>query len=163
MKFCAWTIAYSLNCILFTLFGSGFKKRANVFAVFFMYVRIRNTVALKSSFCKTVWDIFEKSAWSVYLIPLEILTESSLLFFTALKSIKDEFWEIGPAFFLSCALATRTVCEWSRCERKVFALKTVWKKRRNPWKSLKCIRWSKLLPFELWKISHALSGPCGGL
>jgi hypothetical protein len=42
-------------------------------------------------------------------------------------------------------------------------LKTVWKKRRNPWKSLKCIRWSKLLPFELWKISHALSGPCGGL
>jgi uncharacterized membrane protein YciS (DUF1049 family) len=43
-----------LNCILFTLFGSGFKKRAIVFAVFFMYVRIRNTVALKSSFCKTV-------------------------------------------------------------------------------------------------------------
>ena len=61
MKICAWTIAYLLNCILFILSGSGFKKRANVFAVFFMYVRIRNTVALKSSFCKTVWDIFENS------------------------------------------------------------------------------------------------------
>ena len=171
MKICAWTIAYLLNCILFILSGSGFKKRAYVFAVFFMYVRIRNPIALKSPFCKTVWDIFENSMSKLFEeIRLKRLFNTSgnfdgveFIIFTALKSIKDEFWEIGPAFFLSCALATRTVCEWSRCERKVFALKTVWKKRRNPWKSLKCIRWSKLLPFELWKISHALSGPCGGL
>jgi hypothetical protein len=68
---------------------------------------------------------FEKIRLKRSFITPGIFNGAEFIIFTALKSIKDEFLRNWPGILLSCALANRTVCEWSRCKRKVSVLKTV--------------------------------------
>jgi hypothetical protein len=54
-----------------------------------------------------------------------IFNGAEFIIFTALMKQKDELLRNRPGILVSCALAGGTLCEWSRCERKVFELKTV--------------------------------------
>jgi hypothetical protein len=47
---------------------------------------------------------------------------AEFIIFTALKKHKRRIFEKSAGIRISCALASRTVCEWSRCESQTFCV-----------------------------------------
>jgi hypothetical protein len=171
--------AYLLNCV-FVHFVQFRVKSAPIIVSPFK-VRIRDFVSLWKHLLlskKTVLDAvekssvkpFEKSAWSVCLKnyslkSLEFLMEAwFIIFYRFDEAKKTNSCEIGPAFVLTCALASRTVCEWSRWKSKLLCWKTVWKSEVNPWELLKKAYVGQNHPFlNFEKLQTHLESSSGGL
>ena len=141
----------------FVLSGPGLKSAPMLYRLF-LWFSIRNFVALRAHFVNRLRHLwknlmsksFEKIRLKRSYNTAGIFWRSWVYYFYRFwRSKKDELLRNRPGIRISCALASRTVCEWSRCENQTFCVENRVKKRRNPWEPLKSIRWSKLPLFEL--------------
>jgi hypothetical protein len=93
-----------------------------------------------------------------------IFNGAEFIIFTALMKHKRQIFEKLAGILVICALASRTVCEWSRCESKLFVLKNRVKKRSNPWEPLEKAHVDQKYPFlDFEKLLTQSECPSGGL
>ncbi len=148
-----------------------FKKRANVFAVFFLKFRIRSFVALRAPFVNRLRHLrksYVKTFWEIRLKRLYntsgIFDGVEFIIFTALKKHKRRIFEKSARHLCKLRFGkpngVRVVLLW---KSNFLCWKTVWKSEEihgNCWKAY--VGQNRLfLNFE--KPPNALCGPVGGL
>ncbi len=138
--------------VILCRFESSFSKRRNS-----SKTPLRNLLSnllknpLEAFVCKAIlWNLWNFLRSRVYY------------FLPLWWSIKDEFLRNWPSILVMCALASRTVCEWSRCKSKLLWWKTVWKSEVNPWKPLEKAYVGQNHPFWTLKNSKLRRRAPGG-